>query len=158
MSPSHARKPDLNFCILTSTSPSFAVIFTYNSYFFKQEGVGSSQIWGKLYELALWIFIFSQHLTQGYSRKDDKWLSFWHAQYKANAILKLPLSLCGMLKYLPVAQLKAEIILVPWICEICEMPIPSYFHWCKWWRSNWCVGREAEGRKLSEYDSDCSYV
>lgn len=34
-------------------------------------------------------------------------------RYKANAILEPSLSLCGMLKYLSVAQLKAKTNLVP---------------------------------------------
>lgn len=38
---------------------------------------------------------------------------FDSVQYKANAIPKPPLSLCGMIKYLPVAWLKAKISLVP---------------------------------------------
>lgn len=42
-------------------------------------------------------------------------------RYKANAILEPPLSLCGMLKYLSVAQLKAKTNLVPGVVDLGDL-------------------------------------
>lgn len=42
-------------------------------------------------------------------------------QYKANAILEPPLSLCSMLKYLSVAQLKAKTNLVPGVVDLGDL-------------------------------------